>query len=393
VIVLGSGTPSFAAPGGPPGGDSSPALPQVPQALSANSGCTAASTQSTDRVPWAQSTLRLDAAWQFTEGGGVLVGVVDTGVDDSAPALAGQVTAAGKDCVGHGTFAAGLIAGKRLPGIGFSGVAPAAHIYAASGTDRAGGATNQSVANGIRAAVDAGCRIVLVSPSLSAPSEVLSQAVSYATAHGVLLIAPATAGGQKTNGQSYPAEYPDVLSVGDVGPGDSLPQGAESGSRVDLVAPGDAVVSVGPGGPHYFTGSGAAFAAAVVAGTAALVDAYRPGLTPAQLRDRLTATAYHPGTAMPEAQRGYGLVDLVAAVTTVLPEEFGNAGGVPLAAAQPATMPTPQPPANSTSALAIAGGAVLVMLLVAGLAVTLPRGRRRHWRPARGAAQAGSGDE
>lgn len=110
-------------------------------------------------------------------------------------------------------------------------------------------------------------------------------------------------------------------------------EAAGPGGRVDLVAPGDALMSVGPGGKGYFTGSGPSFATAVVAGTAALVLGYRPELTAAQLLDRLKATAYHPGTVLPDARLGYGTVDPLAAVSAVLPGARDGAAAPPPARA------------------------------------------------------------
>jgi hypothetical protein len=253
------------------------------------------------QVPWAQRVLGLAEA-VLTEGVGVTVGVVDTGVSPKAAALSGRVTVqpgAGSDCVGHGTFVAGLIAAAPRSGVGFAGVAPAARIFAARGTDVTGNADARTVARGIRAAVDAGCRVVTVSAALARSDSSLSSAVRYATAHDVLLVAPAVPDGTSSaQGATasptpfWPAAAPGVLSVVDFGADGKRPDGAFEPAGPDLAAPGDLVSGIGPSGDGHFVGSGASFAAAYVAGAAALVRAYHPDLTAARTADRLKRTGY-----------------------------------------------------------------------------------------------------
>ncbi|MFE6894440.1 S8 family serine peptidase [Streptomyces sp. NPDC057694] len=254
------------------------------------------------QIPWAQRLLGLRRAGLFTEGEGVTVGVVDTGVATRAPALSGRVTAqagAGNDCVGHGTFVAGLIAAAPRSGVGFAGVAPGARIFAARGTDAAGTPDAATVARGIRAAVDAKCQVVAVSAALTRNTSALASAVRYAAAHDVLLVAPAVPDTASTASDpspspksSWPAAVPGVLSVVDFGIDGNRPTGALQPARADLAAPGDQVSGVGPAGKGHFVGSGASLAAAYTAGAAALVRAYHPELSAAQTADRLRGTAY-----------------------------------------------------------------------------------------------------
>ncbi|MDH6133283.1 membrane-anchored mycosin MYCP [Kitasatospora sp. MAA4] len=363
-------------------------------------GCVHSSARTTDRTPWAQTFLRPDAAWPLSQGAGVTVAVLGSGVDGTSGVLGGRLALgpreygpgdSGRDCVGHGTFLAGLIAAGRQDGLGFAGVAPGARILAVAVTDDVGNTAVDQVSRGIRAAADAGARVIDLAVPLPAGNADLSSALHYADGKGALVIAPSvpdpsgSAAGAASAAQ--PPTDPDVLAVGDLGPGGSPPSSpspspsAAPAPRVDLTAPGDAVMSVGPGGVGYFTGSGPSFAAAFVAGTAALVLGYRPDLTREQLLHRLEATAYHPGTALPDPQLGYGTVDPVAAVSAVLPEEHAPATPHP----QPPTGSTAMPPAPpqpaARQAAAVAGGALGMALLVGCAAVVLPRGRRRNWRP------------
>src|SRR5262249_18219449 len=151
-------------------------------------------------TPWPQTELNLDRAWQLAQGGSITVAVLDTGVDSSgSPQLAGQVSsgpdiagAAHTDCVGHGTFLAGLIAAKSGTGSEFLGIAPQAHIYAVAVTDQSGATTPAAIARGIDAAVAAGAAVIDVGVPTSTDSAQLAEAVHRATAAGVLVVAPAT---------------------------------------------------------------------------------------------------------------------------------------------------------------------------------------------------------
>ncbi|MFB7619370.1 S8 family serine peptidase [Kitasatospora sp. NPDC056181] len=412
--------------GAPAGGGADPAsLPAVTQISNTlrQGACLTPSDKGTERTPWAQTFLRPEGAWQLSRGAGVTVAVVGSGVDAASGVLAGRLTLgpreygpgdAGRDCVGHGTFLAGLIAARRQEGVGFAGIAPEARILSVAVTDEVGNTTTGLLAKGIRHAAEGGARVIAVAVPVPVGGDDLADAVRYAGDRGALVVAPAgpdANGGAGSGGVAYPAAYPEVLAVSDQGPNGSPPDGGSGGGgagsggsvagsgggtadvagpagRVDLVAPGDALMSVGPGGKGYFTGSGPSFATAMVAGTAALVLGYRPDLTRAQLLDRLKVTAYHPGTALPDARLGYGTVDPPAAVGAVLPGEAGAPGGaaaVPAAGprAAVATVPPPAPAPAGGQAAVVAGATLAGVAVVGAVGYVFSSGRRRDWRPGR----------
>ncbi|MDH6707594.1 membrane-anchored mycosin MYCP [Kitasatospora sp. MAA19] len=393
-------TPGTATP--TPGGADPAALPVIGQNRGAGrpDGCLKPSDKGTDRTPWAQTYLRPEAAWQLSRGAGVTVAVVGSGVDPASGVLDGRLTPgprefgtgdSTRDCVGHGTFLAGLIAARRQDGVGFAGIAPEARILAVAVTDDAGITTPALLAKGVRDAADGGARVIAVGLALPTGEAELGDAVRYATGKGALVIAPAAPdqGGTSPSAPSappaaaYPAALPDVLAVSDLAPNGAPPSGAADAVRVDLAAPGDAVLSVGPGGKGYFTGAGPSFATALVAGTAALALAYRPDLTPARLADRLRATAYHPGTALPDPHLGYGTVDPLAALSTPLP---GDATATPRPALTVSLVQAPPPDPAPHQAALIAGGTVAGVTLIVGAALMCTAGRRRAWRPGRWSA-------
>ncbi len=356
-------------------------LPPLRLRMGADDTCATASAKTADTQPWTRQALQLSRSWQLSQGTGVTVAVVDTGVGESAPALSGRVTAvddAGQDCVGHGSFAAGLIAAAPTGKGAVTGVAPHARVLAIRGTDDRGNPSAQRIADGITAAVDQGASVVYVGQTLTTGSKELTEAVAHATAKDVLVVAPATPdiapkgadGKTDTRARAYwPARVPRVLSVVDFGPAGGRPKDAPGVLDADLAAPGDAVVGIGPKGRGHFIGSGASLAAAHVAGAAALIRSYHPDLSATEVSRRLLQAAYPD-----EAPR----LDTYAGLTAVLPTEA--------AAAEPEPGPAHLPAAASATprerALMIGSGGLGLVLLVGAAMVIVPRGKARGWRPA-----------
>src|SRR6185437_11551748 len=294
----------------------------------------------------------------------------------------------GADCVGHGTAVASIIAAAPMPGISFTGVAPAARILSVkiSGTDTF---PTAATPRGIMDAVQFGADVINL--SLSTPDLVpaLRQAVAYALSHNVVVVA--AAGNdipQNGTGPFYPAAYPGVLSVGASGPGGALAPFSDRRTPVGVIAPGVNVTSAYPGTfPDAYNPdqSGTSFAAAYVSGVVALVRAAHPRLNPAQVVARLEATAR--GSTGPGS--GHGVIDPVRAVTADLPGDpaatpaaspgqssAGPGGTTPAAsAAQPGGTSRTGPGGHDTSAVTravIAGsfGLIVVVAVTAGLAIS-----------------------
>ncbi|MFD9812155.1 S8 family serine peptidase [Streptomyces sp. NPDC059080] len=371
-------------------------LPPIPRGLEGSS-CTKPSAKKISGRPWAQNVLRPELAWDLTEGDGATVAVIDTGVDaHGTPALAGRVEAgpdvagggsAGKDCVGHGTFVAGLIAAAKPDDAGFAGIAPSTHILSVRATADNGTTTPDHLAAGIDAAVAGGAQVIEVPVALASGSAELTASVQAARAKDVLIVAPAYGNQQLDSGKAapaaYPAQLPGVVAVAALAPPDGLPdQQQPPRTAPDLAAPGDNVVSVGPRGGGHFTGSGADYASAVVAGAAALVRSYRPDLTAPQVLSRLQRTAYHYQGAV--SLVGSGTVDPGSAVTASL--GAGRDDGADPAMA----LRLPAPPSRDAEhrAWTIAGVSAGLIALLGLAAAAVPRGQRRGWRPGRLSAPA-----
>lgn len=365
-------------------------LPVLSARLDSDAACTAGSDQRATDVPWEQVSLQLSRTWPFASGAGVTVGVVDTGVSSSAPALKGRVTAvgdAGTDCVGHGTFVAGLVGAAVADGVRFAGVAQQARILAVRGSDARGAVTAERVADGIRAAVNGGAKVVTVSAALAGNTPALRSAVALAAKKDVLVIAaavpdtPATATSTDTPPARdyFPAADEGVLSVLDVDVSGKRPTGAYTTSSASIAAPGDGVVGIGPKKAGHYIGSGASLAAGFVAGAAALVRSVHPDLTAAQTAALLRTSAYPADVPR---------LDPYAAVTSVL----NGTGGAPARgdAGTPVHLPADKAAGPLRRALWPASAGLAVIVAVVWLGLVLPRGRRLGWKPSARTEGAGN---
>ncbi|MEU9251537.1 type VII secretion-associated serine protease mycosin [Streptomyces sp. NPDC048270] len=381
----------------------------VAAVLTAAAASPAAADTIRDRQ-WGLLALRAEEAWGTTRGDGVTVAVLDTGVDASHPDLAGQVLE-GADLIGmgagrgdrswarHGTAMAGIIAGHGHGpgrGQGVLGVAPQARILPvrvileegdpgrAQARDSKGGA----LAEGIRWAADHGADVINLSlgdDSDSAHHEAgEDEAVQYALAKGVVVVASAGNGGESGDRVSYPAAYPGVIAVAAV---DRRGRKAKFSTRnwySTVSAPGVDVVIADPD-RSYYEGWGTSAAAAFVSGAVALVKAAHPDLSPAQIKKLLEDTASDSPAGGRDDARGHGMVDPAAALQVaeaVQPEPPVPAAA---AAAGPYFGPGPDPvrPPGREPRLgapqAAAAGAVL-LVLAAVLARRPRRGTRGRTR-------------
>ncbi|HEY0537492.1 MAG TPA: S8 family serine peptidase [Actinoallomurus sp.] len=369
-----------------------PLLPSAP--ASAAGKCAAPARKVVGAVPWAQRVLAPERAWALTRGGGLIVGIVDTGVSAATPALSGAVLsgrdvlahgAADTDCRGHGTFVAGLLAARPKAGSGLAGIAPGVRLLPIRVAPDENQVDPGPLAAGIRAAVAGGARVIAVGVATATSTSALRGAVAYANAHDVVVVASTDMAGMSATGDAvYPAGLPGVLAVASVEADGRPASSLGSKERPDLAAPGSDLLSVAPRGNGNVTASGSGVAVAFVAGAAALVRAYRPGLKAGEVRHRLEATADHPTGRLPDPAVGYGMADPVAAVTTALPEESGEPAPEPHVRQVHFVLP-PRPDRDRehralVTAATVGSAAALGWLVIA----TIRRGRRRGWRPGTG---------
>lgn len=242
---------------------------------------------------YAAVKLRLTEAHRLATGDSVLVGMVDSAVDETHPELRG-VIARRFDAIGgplrpdgHGTAVAGLIAGHAR----LTGSAPAAQILAARafvGDGQTARGSSYFIAKAIDWTAVGGARVINLSFAGPADPE-LGRALAGAYGRGVTLVAAAGNAGAKSP-PLYPAADPHVIAVCATDADDRIADLSNRGRYVEAAAPGVDLLVAAPG-HGYALASGTSLSAAEVSGVVALMLQRRPGLSPDAVRAALIAAA------------------------------------------------------------------------------------------------------
>ena len=301
-----------------------------------------------DGQMWALDMMNVPSAWAAgNEGQGVTVAVLDSGVAPNVSDLTGSVVT-GPDLTGvstapsnpdwgqHGTWMASVIAGHGHGPDGqdgIMGVAPKAKIlsvrvipdrndpgystYEKEAEDR----VQDSLATGIRYAVNHGADVISMSIGYSAPSTSVRSALQYAYGHGVAVVASSGNSGDTSsaskNGYAplkFPADYPGVIGVAAVSSGGHVAGFSSDNLSVEVAAPGVNISAQGRDGQYWLV-TGTSPACALVAGVAALIKARYPGLAPDLLAKALTSTTHYRPAGGYDQQVGFGTVNATAALT------------------------------------------------------------------------------
>jgi subtilisin family serine protease len=221
------------------------------------------------------------AAWSAGyDGAGTTIAIIDTGVQANHPDLTGHVLS-GYDFVcgkagtsfdphGHGTHVAGIAAARDNSVFGLGG-APEASILPVRVLSSSGSGSNSDVAAGIYWAVDNGADVINLSLGGSSASTAVQDAVTYAEAQGVVVVA--AAGNSNSDAKSYPGGFDgEVIAVGATAMNTPAARASFSnyGSWVDIGAPGRSVQSTDTGS-SFTTKSGTSMATPFAAAAAALI--------------------------------------------------------------------------------------------------------------------------
>ena len=170
---------------------------------------------------------------------------------------------------GHGTEMAGVIGAVTNNVTGIAGIAPNAHILPVKVLLSNGVGTHSWAAEGILYAANMGAKVIYLGFAGVGDSDVLGNAVAYAVSKGAIVVAPAgNDNGATIN--NYPASHPGVTSVGAVDNAGTIAAFSTRSNTISIAAPGVNILSTAPGNT-YQTASGTSFAAAHVAGVAALL--------------------------------------------------------------------------------------------------------------------------
>jgi subtilase family protein len=364
-----------------------------------------------DQEMWVLDMVHAPSVWPVTQGQGVLVAVIDSGVSPSVSDLAGSVTE-GPNLSGvntppsnaswgvHGTWMASLIAGHGHGdgSSGIEGVAPQSRVLSIRVvTDRgdpnfgnyeqeSNGEVQQALAKAITVAAKRGADVISMSLGYGTASRPVRVALQNALDRGVVVVASSGNSGDTASalstGQapySFPADYPGVLGVGAVTQAESAASFSSNNLSVEIAAPGVKVPAQGRDGQYWLV-SGTSPACALTAGVAALIKSRYPHLSPALVDQAITSTAQNPPPKGYDGRVGFGTVDAAAALTAAgtLSRDVTTGRGVKVAThfggGAAAVPPVPVAPRGPARLILYA---VLVLACLAIAAVAAVRLTRR----------------
>jgi thermitase len=267
---------------------------------------------------WHLAKIGAPQAWSVTTGSpGIIVAIADTGVDSTHPDLVSKMVAGWnvtnnnsdtRDVYGHGTMVAGTVAAASNNGIGVASIAWNCWIMPVRISQADGMAYDSTIASGITWAADHGARVVNVSYQVTGSGTVSAAAKYMAGKGGVVTV---SAGNYSTFDSI--ANDPYMITVGASDPSDAMYSWSNTGTDIDLVAPGCVTTTANGGG--YTGACGTSFSAPVVAGVAALVMSSKPGLTASQITSILQSSADDLGSPGWDSTYGSGRVNAARAVS------------------------------------------------------------------------------
>ncbi|WP_446213551.1 S8 family serine peptidase [Micromonospora sp. IBSANI012] len=281
-------------------------------------------------------------AWQAGwTGSGVKVGVIDTGVDQTHPDLAGHVAAAENftadpdtlDRIGHGTHVASTIAGSAAASQGrFKGMAPGATLYSAK-VCMEEGCPESAILAGMTWAAEQGVKVANM--SLGGPDSPGTDPIEAALAdlthrYGMLFVVAAGNNGEAGESTvSSPGSAAEALTVGAVTKTGELaefssrgPRTSDAGIKPDITAPGVGIIAARSStsdlwpndeNPQYASLSGTSMATPHVAGAAAILTQQHPDWSPERIKSTLMAAA-QPNAAIGVYEQGAGFLDVARAI-------------------------------------------------------------------------------
>ncbi|PLT35420.1 S8 family peptidase [Bacillus sp. V5-8f] len=286
------------------------------------------------RYQWNFPAIQAEEGWEITRGRkDVIIAVVDTGVDLDHPDLRRRLTAGYNvvsnthnpdDDNGHGTHVAGIIASETNNLRGVAGLTWYNKIMPIKAMAAKGYGNAFDIAQGIIWATDHGADIINLSLGNYQPSAVMHEAVQYAYKKGVVITV--AAGNDNTDQPSYPAAYPEVLTVAAIDFQGNKAPFSNYGEHVDVAAPGVEIPST-YFHKQYAALSGTSMASPHVAAQAGLIKSQNPDLKNTEIMNVIRTTSYDLGPSGFDPFYGSGIIDIQESLRSVKkPENQQRAG-------------------------------------------------------------------
>jgi hypothetical protein len=280
---------------------------------------------------WGLSAIKLFQAEQaagFKPAANVKIAIIDSGIDAKHPDLKGILieelnftTGPKRDTSGHGTHVAGIIGSVTNNSIGVRGITQSKQILSLKALDPY---SPEGYYQAIKHAIDANVRVINLSLGGSQdPTE--EELIKTALKKGIVVVA--AMGNEKLEGNatSYPAAISGVIAVGASDELDKIADFSNTGTHIDLVAPGVNVLSTVPTystskaeGKNYEAWPGTSMATPMVAATAALLVAKKPAATRANIRKALVQGAEKvPGQTKFSTTFGHGRLNVIESLKRI----------------------------------------------------------------------------
>ncbi len=231
-----------------------------------------------ERIDWGLTMFSVQDFWRYTKGKDIKVAVLDSGIDLFHPDLKDAILdkcdftdsdSGPYDVRGHGTHICGIIA-ARENNYGIIGVAPSCQLLVGKIINDSGYVHPDTVVKGIHWAIKKKADVISLSIIFQYPDEDIHQAILDAIDAGIFVICAVGNKGPHPGTVTYPAAYPETLAVGSINKNYRVSSFSSAGWEVDIVAPGEKILSTFP--PKRLAEmSGSSMAAPFVVGVTALM--------------------------------------------------------------------------------------------------------------------------
>lgn len=292
---------------------------------------TAISTPFSETYDWSLKFLGIPDLWKQTRGKGVKVCILDTGVDASHQDLQGAIAESrdftgspfgAADRVGHGTHCAGLVGARAGNNIGVAGIAPECTLFCGKVLGDNGAGSDQSIAAGLRWAMQVDVDIVSLSlggPQMSGQLRAIFQQFISKPRKFIFAAAGNSGPGSPPN---YPGAWEECISVAAVDEQGNVTNFSSRGEYVDIAAPGYKIISTIPGGYGEMSGTSEATPEVAAIGALMLAKHISQGGTTglestADMLAHMKATSKDQGVPGRDREYGFGLIDPAALLADI----------------------------------------------------------------------------